>query len=361
VRGLWYPVAPDGSFSITVPLLNGTNALAVTAADWFDVDPSGNPLPGNDATIVQTVVRDLLAPSFDRFRTDPGGVTRETEAVVSGIASDLLADSEAGSPLDLIVTVDDGTTNATVPVLADGSFRIAFPLVEGANVITATATDPVGNVGVASLSVTRDTTPPGLQVSLPPATAVTTGTVTVEGTTDAGAFVTVNGFLVPSPGGRFRVNVTLSPGANVLVVQTRDAIGNIAEQRFTVTYQTETGLSLPLVGIVLVVGALAGALIAVLLVRRGVRIPGLARGRPPEEGEAPLEEAEAPEAEPEAIEEGSEEAPAEEAPAEEAAEGPAEEPEDPRVAKLRTAYEEGRISKEVYEQNLRRMRGSGGA
>jgi hypothetical protein len=198
-------------------------------------------------------------------------------------------------------------------------------------------------------------------VSLPPATAVTTGTVTVEGTTDAGAFVTVNGFLVPSPGGRFRVNVTLSPGANVLVVQTRDAIGNIAEQRFTVTYQTETGLSLPLVGIVLVVGALAGALIAVLLVRRGVRIPGLARGRPPEEGEAPPEEAEAPEAEPEAIEEISEEAPAEEAPAEEEAEGPAEEPEDPRVAKLRTAYVEGRISKEVYEQNLRRMRGSGGA
>jgi hypothetical protein len=363
VRGLWYPVAPDGSFSIPVPLLNGTNALAVTAADWFDVDPGGNPLPGNDRTIVQTVVRDLLAPSFDRFRADPGGVTRESEAVVRGIASDLLADSEAGSPLDLVVTVDDGTTNATVPVLADGSFRIAVPLVEGANVITATATDPVGNVGVASLSVTRDTTPPALQVSLPPATTVTTGTVTVEGTTDAGAFVTVNGFLVPSPGGRFLVNVTLSPGANVLVVQTRDAIGNIAEQRFTVTYQTETGLSLPLVGIVLVVGALAGALIAVLLVRRGVRIPGLARGRPPEEGEASLEEAEAagpPQAKSEAIEEVSEEAPAEEALAEEAAEGPAEESEDPRVAKLRTAYEEGRISKEVYEQNLRRIRGPGG-
>jgi len=32
-----------------------------------------------------------------------------------------------------------------------------------------------------------------------------------------------------------------------------------------------------------------------------------------------------------------------------------------RVARLRSAYEQGRITKDVYEENLRRLKGTGGA
>ncbi|MCK4457162.1 MAG: hypothetical protein KAW39_05420, partial [Thermoplasmata archaeon] len=62
--------------------------------------------------------------------------------------------------------------------------------------------------------------------------------------------------------------------------------------------------------------------------------------------EEPLEELEPPE-EPEPVEEP----PAEEEPPETPPE------EDPRLERLRKAYDEGKISKEVYEENLRKITG----
>ena len=169
------------------------------------------------------------------------------------------------------------------------------------------------------------------------------------------------------------------PGANLIVVAARDTFGNDVEGRITVIYEASGGVSLPWAAGVVAAGALAGVLIAFLLVRRGVRIPGLSRGREPEEGPSPEAEAVEPAVEEPGPEEPLEEAVPEEAVPEEAPGGPAEEVEEavpeqvaeedvgetpaagvpaaeaPRVTRLRAALAEGRISQEVFEQNLQRI------
>ena len=389
VRGAWYVAdSLTGAFSVDVPLVNGTNSLAVTAADWFDVDPSGNPEAGNTAEATQTVIRDLEAPTFTSFAADPSGTTVKGQTTVRGVVADDYSVFEDGSTLDLVVRVDDGTTNATVPVFADGSFRVNVTLVEGANVVTATVVDLTGNLGFATLTVTRDTTAPSLDVTASPGTTVTTGTVTIAGTTEPGAFVLVNGFIVPSPGGVFSTGVALSPGENLIVVQALDAMGNKAEERVTVTYEAPGGVGLAWIVGVLAVGAVAGVLLALLFVRGRARVPSREEEgpeeAPPEEAapvaaepveaasepEEPVEEAAPEEMLEEPVEEAAPEEPSEgppevasleevsEEPAPEVVEEPvveAAEVEDPRVARLRAALAEGRITPEVFEQNLQRI------
>jgi hypothetical protein len=331
VRGTWTQTGSSGTFSSTVPLIEGTNELAVTVTDWFDMDASGNLLPGNSLRVVQTVIRDARTPVFDRMIVDPGGTTAATDAVVSGTVHDPMSDSEVRPPSSLTLDIN----GFAVPILADGTFRLVLPLVEGANPISATLTDPSGNVATRTSSVERDTTAPVLDATVLPGLRVTGATIVVQGTTDVGALVTVNGIAVSAPGGAFRTNVTLSPGANTIVVQAQDFVGNLAEQRFTVTYETSQPSSLPLYLGMIGVGLLIGAIAAFLLVRAGVRIPFLSRGgKPGEEGPETSEEESDPEPR-------SEEAPAE----------------DPRIARLDAALAEGRITQDVYDENVRRIRG----
>ena len=339
VRGTWYAADATGGFSIPTPLLEGTNAIAVLAADWFDTDASGNLVPGNLVRVVQTVVRDIRAPVFDRFVVDPSGTIGAAQTVVSGTAHDPVSDSEDREPGAIALAIN----GLSVPVLADGTFQVTLDLVEGANPITATMTDPTGNSETRTASVTRDTTAPALDATVRPGLRVTSSTVSVEGTTDAGALVSVNGIAVSAPGGAFRTNVTVSRGSNTIIVQAQDFVGNVAERRFTVTYEPESPVSLGVAVGVLGVGLLIGVVVAFLLVRAGVRIPFLpTRGRGPKEGEA------------------AEDAPKEDAPGESPRTAePEPTPEDPRIVRLRKAFEEGRISREVYEENLRRIEGGG--
>jgi len=342
VRGQWYVVS-SGTFSISVPLLNGTNDLAVTAVDWFDADASGNPLPGNSVTITQTVIRDLVAPTFQKFGTNlQATVTADATVMVSGQVDDYVSPVEHGAVGDLALSVN----GASVAILADGTFRAVVPLTEGANPIDAVLVDGAGNRATRSTSVMRDSTAPALTLTTQPPATVTAPDVTIAGLTDSDALVTVNGLYVPSPGGAFTTNLTLSPGPNTIIVESRDLAGNVAEKTLTVTYQAPTsGPSWVLPAGLFGAGAVIGIVLALALHRGGIRIPGLSRrpGGTDDEGTAE-EEAEEPQSE-------SAEPPASE-------DGPAE---GPRETRLKSAYEDGRITKDVYEENLRKIRGSGGA
>lgn len=83
----------------------------------------------------------------------------------------------ATSPIAVNGTVDDSnatvTVNGVTAVLENGGYSATgISLQEGANLITATATDTAGNVGSANVTVTLDTIPPVLSITSP-AAAVT--------------------------------------------------------------------------------------------------------------------------------------------------------------------------------------------
>jgi len=243
-------------------------------------------------------------------------------------------------------------------VHADGTFTALVPLHEGLNVIPVSAVDLAGNQALAWSNVTRDTVAPALQVdSLPLRT--TDGRIIVSGKAEPGSLVTVDGLLVSLQGDRFSRNVTLSGGENVIVVRAEDGAGNAVEERFLVSFVLPAASPVGAIAAI-AAGAVAAFLVALLLARRFVfpHTEAVSPERPtPEEPAA--EGATEPEVLPEEVPraESPAEAPAESedefASLEEEPSEPAEE--DPRVAKLREAYESGKITRDVYEANLRRL------
>jgi hypothetical protein len=216
----------------------------------------------------------------------------------------------------------------------------------------------------------------------------------IYGTTEADVpTLTVNGYNAIRDGDEFQYNITLSPGINTVVIQSKDRAGNVAQEILTVNYATDGGetetnwAAIGIMVMLLVVGLILGLLIAPMifggkkeelpeeeveplpeeeLPPEGEDIEALPEDEPAPEGDMDIESAEAVEgAEPIPAEESlPEELPEEPAPEEpsETEELPAEPEaapaeEDPRIAKLTQAYESGKISKELYEKNLAKFKG----
>src|SRR5437667_210520 len=201
----------SGAFSAAVSLIEGTNTIPVSAIDAL----------GNTASTSLTVVSDSTAPAISLLRSSAGLLTSKDLTVVSGVVSEASSLTVAGT---------------AVMVHADGSFEAPVSLVEGSNSIAIVATDSAGNQGSASLTVTRDTTPPTLTMDALPS-EVSSATVTVTGSVENSvSFVTVNGQPVTVSGGRYSASVALSFGSNVIFVQATDAAGNTATTSQAVSY-----------------------------------------------------------------------------------------------------------------------------
>ena len=275
-----------------------------------------------------------------------------------------------------------------------------------------------------------------------PKTIVNDETYDLWGTTDSDvASLTINGKLVSVDGsGNFDNSITLSPGSNTLVIESKDRAGNSIQEIITVSYMSaDTGTNWSAIGVMimlLVVGLVLGLMFGKMM-GGGVppeeepvddippeeldadEVPEDLDEELPEDGLEDIPEEEMPEgAEPIPVEEGMpEEMPEEEIPedlpdeedmpeeldADEVPEDLDEEPvdiseeitsdeaepleseevdavepedavteeapeeapedadtpeveEDPRILKLKEAYESGKISQELYEKNLARFK-----
>lgn len=160
--------------------------------------------------------------------------------------------------VDVTGTVEEGTesvaVNGVVASLAGTSFSVAnVPLREGRNVITAVASNAEGSVGTASVTVVRDTTPPVVRIETPSSGAYLTSLQTdvaglvndiTTGTTinadDCEVFV--NGVEAMVANRSFLVtDLLLQRGANTIVVEARDRLGNSTTTSIPVTVRDEAG------------------------------------------------------------------------------------------------------------------------
>jgi hypothetical protein len=327
-----------------------------------------------------TVISDSLQPSMDLPEMSP--ITNEETLAFRGQVEDFI------SPLvpNDLTTLSLQIADIDVPVQSDGSFYAVIPLpLEGENNITFLLSDPAGNTANDSRVVIRDTTPPALTLEPVPETT-TSNTIRIEGVAEAGSTVTMNGrFLQTETDGSFSEDVTLSWGPNVIIVESTDSAGNVQKAMRVVSYGPAPSLLPGMVAVLLlVVGLVLGYFFSTRmrpeeefeeeeeeeldeeleeelgeLEEIGEEFEEMEE--PPEEDieeaekievreEEPLERLEPPEEEPP---ETAEPEPVEEP--EKPPEPPAEE--DPRLERLRKAYDEGRISKEVYEENFRKITG----
>ncbi|MES3043815.1 BapA/Bap/LapF family large adhesin [Sphingomonas faeni] len=156
-------VGADGAYTATLtPAQVNGETLSVVQAD-----PTGNPSPAATA-----LAPDLTAPVAPTIAINDDGT------VVSGTG-------EPGATLT--ITGPDGTPIGTVPVAGDGTYTITLgdPQING-ETLTATQTDPTGNVSGPASTIAPDFTTP-----LAPTALVSDDGRVVTGTGEAGARIVV--------------------------------------------------------------------------------------------------------------------------------------------------------------------------
>jgi hypothetical protein len=200
---------PVGStFSAQVPLTaEGANTLTVIATD----------AGGLKTTLTRQVTRDTGIPVLSLTSPAAGLVTKTASVAVSGTVSD---------PGALMVAVN----GIPLPVDGAGVFTGTWPLVEGVNFLTVTATDAAGNTATQVRQVTLDTQAPIVAIIAPtPGTSTTQASVPVSGTvTDATPVtVTIDGSAAAVANGSFSGTAALVVGPNTITVSASDAAGNI--------------------------------------------------------------------------------------------------------------------------------------
>ncbi|MEM3042130.1 MAG: hypothetical protein QXD84_01110 [Thermoplasmata archaeon] len=133
---------------------------------------------------------------------------------------------------------------APVTVQEDGSFRHPVTLVEGSNIFYFFARDRAGNTNSSVWRLNLDITPPSLIVTSPPDGLLTKAqSVEVNGKTEPGAAVTINGAMTPvAEDGTFNSVLNLSEGSNQVRVVATDRAGNTRTVLRTVMRDTEIRL-----------------------------------------------------------------------------------------------------------------------
>lgn len=203
----------DGTFSIVVTLnTDASNTLTVSATDG----------PGNIGTDTVVIVQDSTAPSV-AISTLPQTVSTPS-IVIDGI-------TEIGSTL--VVTDGIGTVVGTGLALT-GTFSIDSTLTLNAvNVLTVTATDPAGNTGSSSVSITQDSTPNTLVISTLPQT-LNADNITLTGSTKPNSTLDITGGAATATGtadgmGLYSIVVSLTQDAsNTLLVTSTDVVANVS-------------------------------------------------------------------------------------------------------------------------------------
>ncbi|MFQ5918827.1 MAG: hypothetical protein ACE5I4_02120, partial [Thermoplasmata archaeon] len=155
-------------------------------------------------------------------------ITEPTVSITNDPAVSVAGTTDPGA----IVTVN-GTP---VSVGVTGTFRVDLTLGDGAHSLPVISTDPAGNSASTAVDIIVDTVAPSITLVSPPST-VEVASVTIAGTTEAGASVYVNGVAVGVDAtGAFSTNVALNTGSNTITAVAMDAAGNSGSTSATVTF-----------------------------------------------------------------------------------------------------------------------------
>ncbi|MBC7924371.1 MAG: hypothetical protein H7039_01820 [Bryobacteraceae bacterium] len=226
---------PAGTFG-PASVLNGRSATALVVV-------GETAAPGKRA--VQVKIGSTILTKADAFTV----VAKSAPPLIT-LASPTPLTLFTASSVSVTGRVDDPqstvTVNGVTGTVSGSTFSATVPLIEGVNLITATARSRAGVVGTASVSVTRDTTPPTVFIDAPSdgatlleSTVMVTGLINdiVSGTVNQGqASVTVNGVAAQISNRSFSVpELLLVKGANVLEAVARDRAGNESRRRIKVT------------------------------------------------------------------------------------------------------------------------------
>jgi hypothetical protein len=207
------------AFQYNLRLAQGENTITIEA--W---DKAGN---YNSKELVVTL--DQKPPALTILTPTENMFTNQKMVLVSGI-------TDPGNTVTIsgdVIKVDQST----------GYFERSCVLKSGANKFNILATDSFGNSVARSVTVVQDTEAPSLTILTPDDETITNhDTIKLEGITELGASLTVNGKEVTVDKGKFMTYVTLDEGWNEILVISRDDALNSKSAKVNVMKDTTVDL-----------------------------------------------------------------------------------------------------------------------
>ncbi len=189
---------------ITCPSVDGAMVLQASSTD-----SAGHAGPMSSPYVL---IIDQTPPDLTIDEPDQGALLNESPVLIKGQA-------EVGA----LVWID----GSSVSIDDQGSFERSVSLSEGVDSVIVSAADAAGNRTSLPLIVRLDTTAPFIELISPSDSLITQSThVTVEGTTEIGASVTVQGAPVSVDAtGAFNSVVGLTHGWNKIEIRAEDQAG----------------------------------------------------------------------------------------------------------------------------------------
>ena len=224
----------------TVTVTNAATGVAVNAVvSGFTWTAAVGLIPGTNSLTVAAVK--------PQSATATAGVSTILDAVPPVLAVSALPDKSHTSAQVQNVTLkvteeylDRVSVNGQPVAVANGECSTAVTLNQGANTITVAAADLAGNVSVDSRTIHFDDTLPEIVFTAPAdGVSVATDHVTVSGTVDDSASVTVAGIPADTQGTSWSATVSLAKGLNTLTVAATDLAGNQATAKRSVFFDSE--------------------------------------------------------------------------------------------------------------------------
>jgi len=125
------------------------------------------------------------------------------------------------------------------PLTVYGTLTLQVGLVEGDNAFEVLVVDRAGNIARAIVTITLDTVPPSLRLARPGNGSWSrSGTVLVEGETEPGATVEVNGHAAANVDGHFQLPLECTDGTLLVSARAYDPAGNVARAELEVRIDT---------------------------------------------------------------------------------------------------------------------------
>ncbi|HEV8594203.1 MAG TPA: Ig-like domain-containing protein [Thermoplasmata archaeon] len=204
--------------------------------DFSDAMRLGTDGAGNIFALWRETLNGISAPVTNRY------------VIGDGLPSLLVTDPSPGLRTNPSVTVSGFTDPGVfltvdglpVTVRQDGSFSTGVVLPEGPHTFVIVAQDAAGGMRFVTVDVEVDTVAPAVSITSPtPGFLTNNPALTVTGTTEVGATLTVNGInAAVGPTGGFSLPLTLAEGGNTITAIARDAAGNTRTTSVGVTLDT---------------------------------------------------------------------------------------------------------------------------
>lgn len=201
------------------PLSDGTHTVKLTVVDKA----------GNTSSASWSFTVDTLPPAVKITSHKAGSFVNRSPVLITGTVDDIRARV---------------MVNGIAAAVEKGTFSARVNIVEGNNTITAVATDPFGNTGNDSITITLDSRPPVVEIISPaPNSVLNTRVVTVNGTIDKNAATVSVGVKGSENHVQAEIgsstftarDVKLSEGVNVIFARAVSAAGNAGTATVKVT------------------------------------------------------------------------------------------------------------------------------